>query len=174
MSPAELEKVDIAEMNLLCAQGLPGAEKLDVRKCLSMLDQWALRVKGETERHLYRLTDPGYKDHAEHYKHSEARFRAEWLVTVLQKDVGVHYYKGFDPLSDKNCPIPDAERLETLAALKIDPERPLLLQVSRFDRFKDPLGVIEAYRLLKPYYHELQLVLAGGPADDDPEVAHRL
>jgi len=74
-----------------------------------------------------------------------------------------------DPLSEKNCAIPEAERLETLARFKIDPDRPLLLQVSRFDRFKDPLGVIEAYRLLKPYYPELQLALAGGPADDDPE-----
>jgi trehalose synthase len=74
-----------------------------------------------------------------------------------------------DPLSEKNCAIPEAERLETLAHFKIDPDRPLLLQVSRFDRFKDPLGVIEAYRLLKPYYPKLQLALAGGPADDDPE-----
>ena len=79
-----------------------------------------------------------------------------------------------DPLSDKNCPIPEAERLETLAGLGIDPERPFLLQVSRFDRFKDPLGVIEAFRLLKPYYPEMQLVLAGGPADDDPEGAEVL
>jgi len=79
-----------------------------------------------------------------------------------------------DPLSDKNCPIPEAERLETLARLGIDPDRPLLLQVSRFDRFKDPLGVIDAYRLVKPYYPELQLVLAGGPADDDPEGAEIL
>jgi trehalose synthase len=46
--------------------------------------------------------------------------------------------------------------------------------VSRFDRFKDPLGVIEAYRLLKPYYPELQLALAGGTADDDPEGAEVL
>ena len=60
------------------------------------------------------------------------------------------------------------------AVFGIDPERPLLLQVSRFDRFKDPLGVIEAYRLLKPYYPELQLALAGGPADDDPEGAEVL
>jgi len=76
-----------------------------------------------------------------------------------------------DPLSDKNCPIPEAERLATLAQHGIDPERPLLVQVSRFDRFKDPLGVVEAYRMLKPYYPELQLALAGGPADDDPEGA---
>jgi trehalose synthase len=79
-----------------------------------------------------------------------------------------------DPLSDKNCPLPESERLETLTLLGIDPERPLLLQVSRFDRFKDPLGVIAAYRLLKPYYPELQLALAGGAADDDPEGAEVL
>lgn len=79
-----------------------------------------------------------------------------------------------DPLSDKNCPIAESERLETLDRLGIDPERPLLLQVSRFDRFKDPLGVIEAYRLLQPYHPEMQLVLAGGSADDDPEGAEVL
>jgi trehalose synthase len=74
-----------------------------------------------------------------------------------------------DPLSDKNCALSEQERLETLARLEIDPERPLIVQVSRFDRFKDPSGVIAAYRLLKPYYPQLQLALAGGTADDDPE-----
>jgi trehalose synthase len=76
-----------------------------------------------------------------------------------------------DPLSDKNCPLPETERLETLTRFGIDPDRPLIVQVSRFDRFKDPVGVIQAYRYLKPYYPELQLVLAGGTADDDPEGA---
>ena len=61
-----------------------------------------------------------------------------------------------DPLSEKNCPLTEAERIEIITRLGIDPERPLLLQVSRFDRFKDPLGVIAAYRLLKPYYPEMQ------------------
>jgi trehalose synthase len=79
-----------------------------------------------------------------------------------------------DPLSDKNCAVPEAERLETLARYGIDPERTLLLQVSRFDRFKDPLGVIAAYRAVKPYCPGLQLVLAGGTADDDPEGAEVL
>src|SRR5258706_14159442 len=63
-----------------------------------------------------------------------------------------------DPLSDKNCPLGEAERIATLEEHNIDPERPLLLQVSRFDRFKDPLGVIEAYHMVKPYYPALQLV----------------
>lgn len=79
-----------------------------------------------------------------------------------------------DPLSDKNCPLAEPERIETLTNLGIDPDRPLVLQVSRFDRFKDPLGVIAAYRLVKPYYPELQLALAGGTADDDPEGAEVL
>jgi trehalose synthase len=79
-----------------------------------------------------------------------------------------------DPLSDKNCAIPESERIEILQQCAIDPNRPLLVQVSRFDRFKDPLGVIAAYRLLKPYYPDLQLALAGGPADDDPEGAEVL
>ncbi|MFN4259574.1 MAG: glycosyltransferase [Gemmataceae bacterium] len=76
-----------------------------------------------------------------------------------------------DPLSEKNCAIAEHERIEKLVELGIDPQRPLILQVSRFDRFKDPLGVIAAYHLVKPYYPELQLVLAGGPATDDPEGA---
>ncbi|MFO0982878.1 MAG: glycosyltransferase [Planctomycetota bacterium] len=79
-----------------------------------------------------------------------------------------------DPLSPKNCPITEAERTATLTQLGIDPDRPLLLQVSRFDRFKDPLGVIDAYRMVKAYHPELQLALAGGPADDDPEGAEVL
>jgi len=79
-----------------------------------------------------------------------------------------------DPLSDKNCPIPEEERLATLERLDIDPDRPFLLQVSRFDRFKDPLGVIQAYRIVKRHHPDLQLVLAGGTADDDPEGAEVL
>jgi trehalose synthase len=79
-----------------------------------------------------------------------------------------------DPLSSKNCPIPENERIDIISRLGIDPERPMLLQVSRFDRFKDPLGVVSAYRLVKPYHPELQLVLAGGSADDDPEGAEVL
>lgn len=79
-----------------------------------------------------------------------------------------------DPLSDKNCPLTEAECQEVLEQCAIDGDRPYALQVSRFDRFKDPLGVIEAYRLVKPYHPELQLVLAGGPAADDPEGADML
>lgn len=88
MSPDELAKVDIALMNLLCAKGLPGAENLDVPTVLKQIDEWAAKVKFETERHLYRVKDPRY---AEHYANSEARLRAEFIVQTLQEDCGVHY-----------------------------------------------------------------------------------
>ena len=88
MPPDQLAGVDIAEMNLLCAAGLPGAKTLDIDRCLATLDRWALRVKLETERHLYRVNDPQW---AEHYRHSETYLRAEFLLQVLQEDLGVKY-----------------------------------------------------------------------------------
>jgi trehalose synthase len=60
-----------------------------------------------------------------------------------------------------------------LEKYRIDPSRPLLTQISRFDRLKDPLGVIAAYRLVKTRF-TCQLLLAGGGADDDPEGAEVL
>ncbi len=74
-----------------------------------------------------------------------------------------------DPLSDKNVDLTELKIRETVELFGIDPERPMILQVSRFDRFKDPLGVIESYRLVKKFNPAVQLVLAGGGATDDPE-----
>jgi len=74
-----------------------------------------------------------------------------------------------DPLHEKNIDLP-AEEMDTVCAqFGIDRQRPMILQVSRFDRFKDPLGVIHAYKLSKRFNPALQLVLAGGGAADDPE-----
>lgn len=74
-----------------------------------------------------------------------------------------------DPLSDKNIDLP-AEEIEAIyRRFDLDPERPLVVQVSRFDRFKDPVGVVNAYRMAKRSLPSLQLVLAGGSASDDPE-----
>ena len=74
-----------------------------------------------------------------------------------------------DPLSEKNLALDAGEIRRLLEPFHIDPQRPMLLQVSRFDRFKDPLGVIRAYRLAKRFVPSIQLVLAGGGASDDPE-----
>jgi trehalose synthase len=73
-----------------------------------------------------------------------------------------------DPLSEKNIDLSREELNVVRAEFGLDPGRPLLVQISRFDRFKDPVGVIEAYRLVKNVL-PVQLVLAGGGATDDPE-----
>lgn len=73
-----------------------------------------------------------------------------------------------DPLSEKNIELSTDEIESAYDWFNLDRERPIILQVSRFDRFKDPIGVIRAYRLAKRFV-PLQLVLAGGEAADDPE-----
>ncbi|HUT51862.1 MAG TPA: glycosyltransferase [bacterium] len=75
-----------------------------------------------------------------------------------------------DPLSAKNVELPAEEVRMVMEEFGLDPSRPLLVQVSRFDRFKDPIGVIEAYKLVRQYF-PVQLALAGGTAVDDPEGA---
>lgn len=74
-----------------------------------------------------------------------------------------------DPLSEKNMELPQAEIDGIYREFGVDRDRPMLLQVSRFDHFKDPVGVIHAYRLTKKFLPSVQLVLAGGSATDDPE-----
>ncbi len=73
-----------------------------------------------------------------------------------------------DPLHEKNVDLPPKEIEATLRRFGVDPRRPVVLQVSRFDRLKDPVGVIHAWRLAHRML-DCQLVLAGGSAPDDPE-----
>ncbi len=73
-----------------------------------------------------------------------------------------------DPLSDKNKDLPQEMIDSVLQKYGIDNQKPIITQVSRFDRLKDPVGVIEAYLQVKRRI-DCQLVLAGGTADDDPE-----
>jgi len=73
-----------------------------------------------------------------------------------------------DPLSDKNKELPPEIIDAVLRKYTIQKDKPIVTQISRFDRLKDPLGVIEAYVLVKKYI-DCQLILAGGGATDDPE-----
>jgi trehalose synthase len=73
-----------------------------------------------------------------------------------------------DPLAEKNMELPEDEVRGVFERFGLDPARPLITQISRFDYFKDPLGVIQAYKLAREII-PLQLVLAGGGASDDPE-----
>jgi trehalose synthase len=73
-----------------------------------------------------------------------------------------------DPLSDKNKELPEETVRSVLEGFGIDPSRPIVTQVSRFDSLKDPVGVVRAYKMAKTDV-DIQLVLAGGGAADDPE-----
>jgi trehalose synthase len=74
-----------------------------------------------------------------------------------------------DPLSPKNMALSPEDAAYIVDQFGIDVERPLLTQVSRFDPWKDPLGVIDAFRLARRDYPGLQLALVGSMAHDDPE-----
>jgi trehalose synthase len=73
-----------------------------------------------------------------------------------------------DPLSEKNRDIPQTEIDATLEKYGIDPEKPMITQVSRYDVFKDPVGVVQAFKRVRQKV-PCQLVLVGGRACDDPE-----
>lgn len=86
LSPAELEQCDIARMNLLCAEGLPGSENLNVDESLAMLDQWAQGIGSEIKRnyHHYR-EDPAY------YYNSENFYKMLMMSVVLYDDYRIRY-----------------------------------------------------------------------------------
>ena len=74
-----------------------------------------------------------------------------------------------DPLSPKNMAFSPEDAAFVCRQFGIDPDRPLITQVSRFDPWKDPIGVIDAYRIVKGERPEVQLALVGSMASDDPE-----
>ena len=95
------------------------------------------------------------------------------MATYVNGDLpGVHVSiipPAIDPLSTKNTDISEPVVRDVLNRYGIDPARPIMAQISRFDPWKDPLGVIETYRELKAARPGLQLVMVASMADDDPE-----
>ncbi len=80
------------------------------------------------------------------------------------------FYPCIDPLSEKNKDLDESFINKVCEDFGVDRSRPIITQISRFDRLKDPVGVIQAYKMVKKYV-DCQLVLAGGGATDDPEGA---
>jgi len=80
------------------------------------------------------------------------------------------FYPCIDPLSEKNKPLDESFIQKICDEFGVDRSRPIVTQVSRFDRLKDPVGVVQAFKLARKYV-DCQLVLAGGGASDDPEGA---
>lgn len=94
---------------------------------------------------------------------------AEFLLPGLQIKRVAFIPPAIDPLATKNMELPIDLCKRAMADSGIDLARPLLVQVSRFDPWKDPMGVIRAYRLVKEALPGIQLALIGGMAGDDPE-----
>jgi trehalose synthase len=80
------------------------------------------------------------------------------------------FYPCIDPLSEKNKDLDEPDIQQVCDEFGVDRARPIATQVSRFDRAKDPVGVIQAFKLARKYV-DFQLVMAGGGASDDPEGA---
>jgi trehalose synthase len=93
----------------------------------------------------------------------------QFVPDGLSSDTVVIIAPAIDPLSPKNMSLPDDLMRRIVEWNGVSAERPLLTQVSRFDPWKDPLGVIDIYRRLKQRHPALQLALVGSMALDDPE-----
>ena len=86
LPPAQIEQVDLALVNLLCAEGLRGSEDLDVKQSLDRLDGLAAHVENETKRNQHL-----FAEHPERFKNSVAYFRMAMLATVLAQDLRIQY-----------------------------------------------------------------------------------
>lgn len=93
----------------------------------------------------------------------------EFVLPGLQARRMAFILPAIDPLSTKNMELPDELCVEVIANAGVDITRPLVTQVSRFDPWKDPMGVVEACRLARHEVAGLQLALVGAIAGDDPE-----
>ena len=94
---------------------------------------------------------------------------AEYIKDDLQGPKRFVVPPAIDPLSAKNAEIPGETSHQILRRYGVDHRRPFVTQISRFDPWKDPLGVIDAYRIVKGEFPELQLLLVASMAHDDPE-----
>ena len=95
--------------------------------------------------------------------------RREYVPLGAELPRCVIWPPAIDPLMPKNMALSAEDAAYIVDQFGIDVDRPLLTQVSRFDPWKDPLGVIDAYRLVKEQVPEVQLALVGSMAHDDPE-----
>lgn len=86
LAPEQIDQCDVERMNLICAEGLRGAEDLNLNRCLAILDSWTRHVESETKRNYHR-----FQENPKEYDNSEAYYRMIMLATVLQQDFGAHY-----------------------------------------------------------------------------------
>lgn len=132
--------------------------------CKKRKGKWLWRCHIDVS-HPYR---PVWKYLREYIKDYDASI---WSLSSFAQPLSHPMYlipPSIDPLSEKNIELSEKEISSFFDSFGIKRNSPIVTQVSRFDRFKDPIGVVESYRLVKKYV-PLQLILAGGGATDDPE-----
>jgi trehalose synthase len=95
--------------------------------------------------------------------------RPEYVPAIEKLPEAFIWPPAIDPLAPKNMALSPEDASYIVDQFGIDVERPILTQVSRFDPWKDPLGVIDAYRLAREEHPGIQLALVGSMAHDDPE-----
>ncbi len=140
-----------------------------LRYCSERKGKWLWRCHIDVS-HPFRPVWKYLRDYVEGYDASI------WSLANFAQPLSHPLYlipPSIDPLSEKNIELPEREIAKFLDSWNINRNVPIITQVSRFDRFKDPIGVIQAYQLIKKYA-PIQLVLAGGGATDDPEGAQVL
>ncbi len=93
----------------------------------------------------------------------------EFVPPDLNVKLTEYILPAIDPFSSKNMELPEDVYRSAVANSGVDMHRPLIVQVSRFDPWKDPLGVIQAYQLVKQERPDVQLAMVGSLAGDDPE-----
>lgn len=97
-------------------------------------------------------------------------FTMDTFVPLALKSNNVHLIPpAIDPLSPKNFDLPEEQSRRIMRWVGMNPDKPLMTQVSRFDPWKDPLGVVRIYRLAREVIPDLQLAMLGSMALDDPE-----
>ncbi|MGZ5007391.1 MAG: glycosyltransferase [Methylobacter sp.] len=136
-----------------------------IKYCGNRKGKWIWRCHidaGHTHRGTWRFLDRFVREY------DASIFSLSHFVQLLPHPAYI-IPPSIDPLSDKNVPLAQDELDAVRTRFGINPHAPMIAQISRFDRFKDPVGVIKAYKLAKHYIPNLQLVLAGGTATDDPE-----
>jgi trehalose synthase len=135
-----------------------------LRYCKGRKGKWVWRCHIDVS-HPYR---PVWKYLREYVNDYDASI---WSLSSFVQPLSHPLYlipPSIDPLSEKNIELSEKEISSLFDSWGINRAYPVITQVSRFDRFKDPVGVIQSYRMVKKYT-PLQLVLAGGGASDDPE-----
>ena len=140
-----------------------------LRHCVNRKGKWLWRCHIDVS-HPYRPVWKYLRNFVEGYDASV------WSLADFAQPLSHPLYlipPSIDPLSEKNIELSEQEISKYLASWNINRNVPVITQVSRFDRFKDPTGVIQAYQLIRKNT-PVQLVLAGGGATDDPEGAQVL